>query len=114
MQDMSKPANAIASVGRRSFSVVLHRAVRSSVVASAVMAHRKQNLCIDSICTDVAALAMVGANVCEAPDIMLETLRSKGWGLYLLRNVDTAILVFAWAKSIPIHVLTAREAVPWT
>ena len=75
MQDRSKPTNAIASVGRRSFSMVYHVAVRSSVV---IMAHEKQHLCIDSVCTNVAALAMVGANVRETPDTVLKRLQSTG------------------------------------
>ena len=57
---------------------------------------------------------MVGADVRETPASMLETLQSTGLGLHLLRDIDTAILVFARAESIPVHVLAAREAVPWT
>ena len=72
MQDRSKPTNAIASVGRRSFRLTCHKAVRSSVV---IMARKKQNLGIDSICADIATLAMVGANVRETPDTMLETIQ---------------------------------------
>ena len=111
MQDRSRTTNAIASVGRRSFRLDCHKAVRSSVV---IMAREEQNLGIDPICADVAALAMVGADVRETPATMLETLQSRALGLYLLRDIDTAILVFARAKSIPVHVLAAREAVPWT
>ena len=42
-----------------------------------IMAHEKQILGIDSVRTDVAALAMVGANVCEAPDTVLKRLQSE-------------------------------------
>ena len=78
------------------------------------MTYEEQNLLVDSVCTDVTALAMVGANVREAPDTVLESFRPKGLQLYLLRNIDTAILVLARAKSIPIYALATREAVLWT
>ena len=71
MQDRRKPTNAIASVCRRSFHLGFHGAVWSSVV---IMAHEKQILGIDSVCANVAALAMVGANICEAPDTVLGRL----------------------------------------
>ena len=75
MQDRSKPTNAVASVGRRSFRLDCHKAVRLSVV---ITAREKRNLSIDPICADVAALAMVGADVRETPATMLETLQSRG------------------------------------
>ena len=75
MQDRRKPTNAIASVCRRSFRPGFHGAVWSSVV---IMGHEKQILGIDSVRTDVTALAMVRANVCEAPDTVLKRLQPIG------------------------------------
>lgn len=65
MQDRGKPTNAIAFVYRRSFRPGFHWASGRLLW---------QNLCIDSVCANVAALAMVGANIGEAPDTVLERL----------------------------------------
>ena len=35
---------------------------------------------VDSVCTDVAALAVVGANVRETPDTVLDAFCVKGCG----------------------------------
>ena len=114
MQGGNKPSHVIAFSRRRSFSLFCRSAVRSFVVVSVMMTYEEQDLLVDSVCTDVTALAMVGANVREAPDTVLEKVQSKRLSLYLLRNIDTAIFVFARAESIPVHVLTTREAVLWT
>lgn len=47
-------------------------------MASVIIAFEEPNLRIDSVCTDVTALAMIGANVCEAPDTVLESLQFRG------------------------------------
>lgn len=114
MRGVNKPSHVIASSHHRSFSLGFRGAVRSFVVVSVIMTYEEQNLLVDSVCTDVTALAMVGANVREAPDTVLERFRPNGLQLYLLRNIDTAILVLARAKSIPIYALATREAVLWT
>ena len=52
------------------------------------MAREKQNLGIDSICADIAALAMVGANVRESPDTMLDTLQLESWDyIYFVMSI---------------------------
>ena len=66
------PPNAVASVRRRSFSLICRGAVRSFVVVSVIMALEEKKPLVDPVCSDVAALAVVGADVREASVTGLE------------------------------------------